>query len=211
MGDHNSDQIEGRKLPPVRRRATTVSAEGLIRRSYLQPDQRLPLVIQPAVEGLDIVAWATNNRSLIDTQLLEHGGILFRGFAVPSVAVFEQFIVAAAGSLLEYSYRSTPRSQVSGRIYTSTEYPADQFIPLHNEMAYMRSWPMKIGFCSLIPAKEGGATPIADSRSVFKRIDPQIRERFAQKQVLYVRNYSPGMDLAWQEVFQTDDKTQVEA
>ena len=211
MDNQNPDQTAGRKLPPIRRRATTVSAEGLIRRSYLQPDQRLPLVIQPAVEGLDIVAWGMNHRSLIDSQLLEHGGILFRGFAIPSVAVFEQFIVAVAGSLLEYSYRSTPRSQVSGRIYTSTEYPADQSIPLHNEMAYTRSWPMKIAFCCLIPAREGGATPIADSRSIFKRIDSRIRERFAEKQVLYVRNYSTGMDLSWQEVFQTDDKAEVEA
>lgn len=211
MDDRHSDQTEGRRLPPIRRRATAISAEGLITRSSLAPDQRLPLVIQPAVEGLDIVVWATNNRPMILSELLAHGGLLFRGFTVPSVAVFEQFIMAVAGALLEYSYRSTPRTQVSGRIYTSTEYPANQSIPMHNEMAYTRSWPMKIGFCCLIPAQEGGATPIADSRGVFRRIDPRIRERFAEKQVMYVRNYGAGLDLPWQEVFQTEDKAEVEA
>jgi len=35
-------------------------------------------------------------------------------------AEFEQFIQAISGELIEYSYRSTPRSQVSGNIYTST-------------------------------------------------------------------------------------------
>jgi len=54
---------------------------------------------------------------------------------VNGAAEFEQFIQAISGELIEYSYRSTPRSQVSGNIYTSTEYPADQSIPLHNEMA----------------------------------------------------------------------------
>src|SRR6185295_11544764 len=58
---------------------------------------------------------------------------------------------------------------------------------------------------------QGGETPIADSRKVYARIDPAIRERFIAKGgVKYVRNYGTGIDLPWQEVFQTDDKAQAE-
>jgi alpha-ketoglutarate-dependent taurine dioxygenase len=77
-------------------------------------------------------------------------------------------------------------------------------------MAYSRHWPTKIGFYCVQPAQQGGETPIADSRKVFQRINPTIREKFIQKQVMYVRNYGNGLDLPWQNVFQTTDKSEVE-
>ena len=70
---------------------------------------------------------------------------------------------------------------------------------------------MVLGFLCVQPAAEGGETPIADSRRVLARIDPDIRERFAQKQVQYVRNYGEDLDLSWQDVFQTSDPASVEA
>ena len=113
-------------------------------------------------------------------------------------------------NLLDYVYRSTPRTRLGGKIYTATEYPADRSIPLHNENSYSKSWPEKIYFFSIIIADEGGETPIADSRKVYKKIDQSIKDLFEKKGVCYVRNYTPGIDLSWQEVFQTDKKTDVE-
>ncbi|MER6626321.1 TauD/TfdA family dioxygenase, partial [Streptomyces sp. NPDC000931] len=37
-----------------------------------------------------------------------------------------------------------------------------------------------------------------------------VRERFERDGVLYVRNFVAGVDLSWQEVFQTEDRAQVE-
>ncbi len=51
---------------------------------------------------------------------------------------------------------------------------------------------------------------MADSRRVFERISPATRSRFADKKVMYVRNYGEGIDLPWEEVFQTTDKSAVE-
>ncbi len=141
----NTEAKLQKSLTSIRRKGISVSADELINTSYLQPET-LPLVIQPNLAQLSFTNWAKNNRDLIETQLLKHGGILFRGFQVNDVSEFEQFIKAISEELLEYSYRSTPRSRVSGNIYTSTEYPADQFIPLHNEMSYSRTWSMKIAF-----------------------------------------------------------------
>jgi hypothetical protein len=69
---------------------------------------------------------------------------------------------------------------------------------------------MRIWFCCLQRAPEGGNTPIADSRRIFQRIDPEIRRRFSEKQVMYVRNYGDGLGLPWQQVFQTTNKAEVE-
>ncbi|HEX8853141.1 MAG TPA: TauD/TfdA family dioxygenase [Pyrinomonadaceae bacterium] len=196
----------------LRRHAISVSKDSLVRTTFLETEGRPPLLVEPTIEGVNPASWLARHREELEAQLLKHGGLLFRGFRLQGVDDFEQFIKAMSAELLEYSYQSTPRSAVAGQIYTSTEYPAAQTIPLHNEMAYARSWPMKIWFYCVTAAERGGETPIADSRKVFARIDPQVRESFIEKSVMYVRNYDEdGLDLSWSTVFQTTDRLEVEA
>jgi alpha-ketoglutarate-dependent taurine dioxygenase len=199
-----------RNLGAVRRKAVSLSPEELIETGYLKTDKSFPLVIQPTVKGVNLETWASSNREFIETQLLKHGAILFRNFNIKTVNEFEQFIVATSGEALEYRYRASPRTQVSGRIYTSTDYPAEQSIFPHNEHAYSPTFPLKIFFFCVTPAQQGGETPIGNCRKIFKRIDPKIRDRFIQKGVMYVRNFGDGFGLPWQTVFQTTEKSLVE-
>lgn len=208
--DNPKKKLGGKKIGAVRRKTVSVSAGELVKIGELQPGRPLPLLVEPAVAGVNLITWAGSQGKFIETNLLKHGGILFRGFKIKSEAELEQLIQTVSGDLVEYTYRSTPRSRVSGNIYTSTEYPADQPIPLHNEMAYTASWPLKIWFLCLKAAEQQGETPIADSRDVYRRISPPVRDRFAQKQVMYVRNYGAGIDLPWQDVFQIGDRAAVE-
>jgi hypothetical protein len=64
--------------------------------------------------------------------------------------------------------RSSPRSTVKGRVYTSTEYPPHEEIFFHNENSYQSSWPMTLYFLCVQPPATGrhparrhpaGATP----------------------------------------------------
>jgi len=194
----------------IKRKPITLSAGELVRESQLRSESLLPLLFQPTVEGLQLASWARENRELIESRLPHAGAILFRGFTTGSAEAFEEFMTVLTGGLLEYGYRSTPRTQVSGRIYTSTEYPAHQTIPQHNEMSYSRRWPMILGFYCVEPAAEGGETPLADSRQVFERLNPDLRDRFMRKEIMYVRNYGQSLDLPWQDVFQTGDRAVVE-
>ena len=198
-------------LKTFKRKPINLSQEKLIKTDFFKPEQRLPLLVEPLVDGIDLAIWATSNLEWIETQILNYGGVLFRNFNIDKNNGFEHFIQIISEKLIEYSYRSTPRSQVSGKIYTSTEYPAEQSIPLHNEMAYSRNWPMKIWFCCVEAAAKGGETPIADSRKIFQNINPKIKEKFIEKKVMYVRNYGQGLDLQWENVFQTTDKSEVES
>jgi alpha-ketoglutarate-dependent taurine dioxygenase len=77
-------------------------------------------------------------------------------------------------------------------------------------MSYSHNWPTKIWFYCAEPARHGGRTPITDDRKVFDLIDPEIKERFLNKKIMYVRNYGEGLDLSWQEAFQTTDSAVVE-
>ncbi len=200
-----------KKLGNIRRRAVRPADQSLVEMEPLLPDNKLPLLVRPGREQVRLQTWLERNQDLVRERLAQHGGLLFRGFSVDSIATFQECVRTLSGELLDYTYRSTPRSEVEGQIYTSTEYPPELTIPQHNEMSYSRSWPLKIWFFSVRVAPEGGETPISSSSEVLKRIPAEIREEFERKQVAYVRNYGQGADLSWQNVFQTRDKDEVAA
>jgi len=182
-----------------------------INEGHLEAGRMLPLVITPAGgEAVEPGEWAKRHREFIESRLAAHGGLLFRGFAIREAAEFEQFVEAACGELIEYQERSSPRSTVSGRVYTSTDHPASRSIFPHNEQSYNTTFPMKIIFFCHTPAPEGGGTPVGDTRKIFQGIDPRIKDRFAQKKYMYVRNYNNGVGLSWQQVFQTSERSVVE-
>ena len=195
------------------RRAKPVNMDqsDLVAVQTLNPGNPLPLVIRPKTEGLNLVAWGEANRKLIGQSILEKGGVLFRGFKPLDSAGLSQFVEAVSGQTLEYKERSSPRTAVKGNVYTSTEHPSDQHIFLHNENSYQFTWPMKVFFLCEIEPETGGETPIADCRRVLARIDPQIRARFEKRGFRIVRNFSKGMGLDWKTVFNTNDRTVVEA
>jgi len=139
-----------------------------------------------------------------------YGGVLLRGFNALEASGFERFVSGFGQLSLPYEFGSTPRRQIEKGVYSSTEYPADQWIDQHNEQSYTRQWPETIWFYCARAAAAGGATPLADSRLVYQRLSPALRRQFAQRQVMYVRNYGNGLDLPWQQVFGTTERAQVE-
>ncbi|MCA1566103.1 MAG: TauD/TfdA family dioxygenase [Acidobacteria bacterium] len=211
MADTKLEEVALPKLAGIKRKAIGLSQTSLIKSGRLTEGGTLPLVVEPSVRSVNLIDWAAHNRDFIQKHLDESGGILFRNYDIRNAAEFEKFAAAASGSeLLEYRERSSPRSQISGNIYTSTDYPADQSIFLHNENSYQQTWPLKIFFYCAQAATEGGETPIADTRRVLARISPQTRERFREKKWMYVRNFNERFGLPWQTVFQTTDKAVVE-
>jgi alpha-ketoglutarate-dependent taurine dioxygenase len=171
-------------------------------------DRPWPLVVRGDGQPLD--ASALPRRPGHDA-LIEHGAVLFRGFRIGSPSDFRAACETLSDDLLDYIYRSTPRTSVSDHVYTATEYRADADIPMHNENAYQRDWPMQLIFGCLMPAASGGETPLARMREVTSRIDPDVVRTFARRGVLYVRNYGQGVDLSWQSTFQTSSTAEVEA
>lgn len=209
MSTHEPPKPDPNMPGIVRRKALRLSGESLIKTEDLRPGVTLPLVVRPAIEGINLVAWAANNRQYIETQLLEHGVILFRGFDTHSVSAFENFASAICPELFG-QYGDLPRENESGKVYHSTPYPPNQTIFFHNEASHTYRWPMKIWFFCKQAAQQGGETPIADCRKVYGLIDPEIRERFERKKVMYVRNFGGGLDVSWQAFFQTSDRRAVE-
>lgn len=208
----NHENVDHAPPPPrpSARRAVPLGRGGLVKEEFLSEGAWLPLVFEPAVEGVDLLSWAASNRDYVRARLSVPGAILFRGFRVREAEAFEQFVRCVSGELLEYRERSSPRHRVTGNVYTSTDYPARETILLHNENSYQQVWPRKLFFYCATPPATGGETPLADVRRVLRRISPETRERFRERGVMYVRNYDEGLGLDWREVFQTEERAAVE-
>lgn len=198
-----------KSLGAIRRKPVDLSHFNPVRESQLQADRPLPLIMEPAADQVDLADWAKNNRELIEQKLYRHGGILFRGFGLKDASDFER-VAGAICRELYAEYGDLPREGVAGKVYTSTPYPEDKSILYHNESSHMSCWPSKINFFCLTVAKEGGATPIADCRMVYQSLDPEVRQKFEELGVMYVRNFSEGLDVSWQRFFGTEDKSVVE-
>lgn len=177
----------------------------------LQDGRLLPLVIEPSTEGINLITWTLENREFLQQSLLKHGAILLRNFGVQAVESFAEFTTAASDDVMEYRERSSPRHEVGEKIYTSTDYPAPQKIFPHNEHSYSLHIPLKLFFFCETPAPQGGETPLADCRLILQRIAPEIKERFIEKNWMYVRNFGDGFGLSWETVFQTTDRSEVES
>jgi len=149
------------------------------------------LMLNVDLEGARTLDWARENHADLERLLQENGALLIRGLKFLGSHQFGAVLTRLFDAdLLQYSYRSTPRTELRGNVYTATEYHPSQIIPQHNESSYSNCWAMRIGFMCTIPAADGGATPICDSRRVYEQIPQDIRRRFERYGVMYVRNYS---------------------
>lgn len=178
-----------------------------------------PLTLTPqdlpgvAPDGAGLEAWAREHRDEALARLYERGAILFRGFPIADTTQFEAISRALSPELDGYVGGNSPRTAVGGMVFTSTEYAKQAIITQHNEGSNLRQMPSLLFFYSALPATEGGGqTPLSGQRTVYQRIDPQIRKRFEDEGVAYINNMHGGFGLgkSWMAQFQTEDRAEVE-
>jgi alpha-ketoglutarate-dependent taurine dioxygenase len=208
------DALKYKAAPPqratrARRKAVNLSQLSQVKTRLLFDDQTLPLLIEPEREDVDLTEWAATNSEFVNTNLLSYGALLFRGFDVPRVPDFERFAQTLCPALYG-EYGDLPREEMGGKVYGSTPYPADETILFHNESSHMHRWPMLIWFYCVMPSQFGGETPIVDCRKIYQALGPDLRRTFAERGLMYVRNFTPGLDVSWQHFFHTNERSVVE-
>jgi alpha-ketoglutarate-dependent taurine dioxygenase len=173
-------------------------------------EQTLPYVVTGERPGENLVKLIGADQDRLRHLLVTHGALLFRDFDVDDVAAFESVVRAMSGEPMTYNERSSPRHAIKGNVYTSTDYPADEEIFLHNESSYQAAWPRLLYFyCEREPSSRG-ATPLADVRRVFRAIDPGVREEFMRRGWMLTRNYRGNVGIPWPEVYGTQDRSEVD-
>lgn len=183
-------------------------------RMSFQNSNRMPLVIEPPPASFDSLIEAVfTGREFFREKLLAHGVLLFRGYRVDTVTKFERFVRLFSGkNLFDYAGGVSPRTSIGRGVYTSTEYPPELTLSLHNELSYADVFPSHLYFCCLKAPETGGETIIGDSRRILRQIDREIVDLFRRKQICYIRNLSAdkGTGYSWQEAFETDCRLTVE-
>ncbi|HIF52236.1 MAG TPA: hypothetical protein EYQ42_12045 [Thiotrichaceae bacterium] len=172
--------------------------------------------------------WIEKNKSSLEERLICDGALLFRGFPVQDLNDFYSLLdlfIEPDEELMNYTAGISPREIIYKKIYTSTSAPPFVKILLHPEMCYTNDFPSKICFyCEQAP-EQGGETPLADARQIFKEIPSNIIKNFEDKGIIYhrkmlyrssFRNFL-GKALSsinvstWNSAFGTDNKEEVEA
>lgn len=181
----------------------------LVRSGPLRDGTTIPRLLEPGVDDLDLADWLAGNRDRAVGELEEAGAVLFRGFQIDTPERLERVASRICSELFNENGEH-PRDSVSGNVYTPVFYPPENQLLWHNENSFNPQWPKRIFFACATPPAAGGETPLVDSREVYRRIDPEVRERFERDGVMYMRNYAPGLGLGWKQVFRTDDRKEVE-
>lgn len=160
----------------------------------------------------DLINLIQLERNQLLIELHKHGAILFRGYNLYSEQDFKEVIKNITPELAYYVGGDSPREQLLDGVYTSTSYPKDQYISMHNEKSFSNIYPKYVFFFCQTAPEVGGETPILDGRRMFKLLNEQIIQEFSDRKLKYVMNLNdgPGIGKSWQEVFEIDDKKLLE-
>jgi alpha-ketoglutarate-dependent taurine dioxygenase len=160
----------------------------------------------------DLVGWLDDlGAGPLTDLLIERKALIFRGFEVTPEAV-DPVLDRLVPNRLPYVHGNSPRTRVRGNLYTSTEYPQQYTISMHNELSYAHRWPARLAFYCAKAAESGGATSVLDGEMWLDSLDAEVREAFADG-IRYIQNLHDGFGFgkSWQDTFETDDRKAVEA
>lgn len=168
----------------------------------------------------DAAQWVGAHRSQLDALILEHGGIVLRGFPL---AISEDFgAVAACFPAYTGGYQggAAARRSVAKGVYEATQRTGDQHIPIHQEMFYLRDYPNRIAFFAKKVAEVGGETLVGDMRKITSGVPAPIRSKLETLGIENIRNFAPKTGSAqenrlmdkrgWDFAFYTESEKEVE-
>lgn len=156
------------------------------------------------------LAWLTEHREALRTELLRHGALMVRGLAITGPAEFAAVRDVIVSQRASYEEKATPRSAYGDDVYSSTDLPPAQPIHLHNENSYTLRFPGLLLFACLSAPAEGGATTVADVRDVLAALPAELVDRFRAVGWLLTRNYHKNVGLPWTTAFSTRSRGDVE-
>lgn len=178
-----------------------------------EPDENAGRCAVEAVRGgYALCDWLPSHMNEVKRLLDLYGAVLLKGFTGQERAEDLNTLLKSVGmSPLEYLERSTPRSRLDGKVYSSTEFPAEKEIKLHSELSAALNPPRYLWFQCVKAASTGGETPTADARRVLASLSSTTVAAFRSLGWKLTRVYGTGFGPDWREAFQTEDRVEVES
>src|SRR5437899_2159532 len=163
------------------------------------------------VEALGEAArWAADYRNELRALVAEHGALVVRGLELRDVAKIDA-VFRQLSNLMTETEAFAPRQRYAQGVYSASKWPPNQQMCMHHELSYALEPPGLMLFACLVPATDGGATPVADSPTVLNALPADLLERFERLGWLLIRNYNDDIGASFAEAFGTDDRRAVES
>lgn len=192
-----------------------------------EPGDGFPLFIEPSDASLrtdpaHVAEWFAANRPAIDRLSTEAGAIVFRNFPITETRHFGAMIDTYDTPQFGYTAGATPRGTIEGKVFEATQAPPEFRIPLHQEMAYLPTYPTRLAFYCKTPSTTGGETIVGDMRKFERSLSPTFRQQVKERGVLYQRNFRSldwetghaildARHRPWMDAFDTTDPAVAEA
>src|SRR5205807_2052083 len=158
----------------------------------------------------DAARWVAEHRDALRAAVVQHGALLVRGLKLHDVAGTES-VFRRLGSLMTEKEAFAARRSYSHSVYSSSKWPPNQPMCMHHELSYVLEFPSVMLFACLIAPTEGGATPVADSRTLLDALPTELIARFEREGWLLIRNYNNDIGASVAEAFGADDRRAVES
>jgi alpha-ketoglutarate-dependent taurine dioxygenase len=167
--------------------------------------------IVQAEAGADAPGWAGEHRDALRAAVAEHGWVRVRGLGLSDAGEAGAVFRALATGLMDEVEAFAPRQAHSPGVYSSTPWPQNQPMCMHNELSYTLEFPSQMMFACLHAPADGGVTAVADSQAVLDALPADLVERFEREGWLLTRSYNDEIGASVAEAFGTDDRAAVES
>lgn len=169
----------------------------------------------------DACDWLDSRRDDLTHRLNSTGALLLRGFPVRSAGDFDRVVRVFDWPNFPYSdsLSNAVRRNMTERVFTANEAPADVAIYLHHEMAQTPVFPERLlFFCETAP-DSGGATPLCRSDILLERLEvaaPDFVERCRALGLKYTNtmpeedNAASGQGRSWRSTLGVADRVGAE-
>ena len=165
--------------------------------------------------------WLKENKESIESQLEEHGAILFKDLPIETADEFDKFVSTFNYDTFTYeeSLSNAVRINKTSKVFTANEAPKEVEIFLHHEMAQTPSYPKNIFFFCKSASENGGETPLCRSDHLYealKKTDENLIKDFEKFGVIYNSVMSNGDELisgqgrSWQKTLGVNSKNDAE-
>jgi len=169
-----------------------------------------PPILRAEAAG-DSAGWAAAHRDRLRTVVAEHGSVLVRGLGLRDAPEVAAVFSRLATGLMTEKEAFAPRHLHSDGVYSSTKWPANQPMCMHNELSYLLEPPGLMLFACLVAPADGGATGVADSTDVHEALPAELVARFEREGWLLTRTYNDEIGASFEEAFGTEDRAAVES
>ncbi|MFE7313179.1 TauD/TfdA family dioxygenase [Streptomyces sp. NPDC057555] len=176
------------------------------------PDVPAP-VLEPGRTPLLLVPGADFTRlsgPAVRDLVARHGAVLVRGLGLSAPNDLADAARWLGVTPMAEREGFTSRTDHGGGVYSGSQWPADEPMCMHHELSYAAQVPSLALFGCLTAPAAGGATAVADARTLLRTLPADLVERCAREGWLLERSYR-DVGVSWTEAFGTEDRAVVDA